>query len=313
MILCVNPNAAIDKTAVVENFECSGGVVRPKRMMALAGGKGNNVARVLRTLGAEAVVTGWLGGHSGMYIRSELEREGIRDAYVNMAENSRTCLAIVDTQRGALCEINENGLEVTPAEWADFLANYERLLTTCSVVALCGSVPPGVPRDIYAQLIERARAAGVKSILDSSGDTLRLGIAAQPTLVKPNQHEMRTLLDRALDDSIAAAAEAAREVAARHNTQVVVSLGAQGAAAIADGHSYHAPPPAVNVVSTVGSGDAMVACLAYGMEQGMPFAESLRLSIAAGSANTLQLGAGVVHRTDIERLRQDVRVTEIAM
>src|SRR5436190_94289 len=119
MILCVNANAAVDKTALVGSFRL-GEIHRPNRLIALAGGKGNNVARALNTLGEKTVVTGWVGGYSGQFIEREMRREGIETAYIHRDEESRTCLSIRDEANGTITEVYERG-ESVPAEKVDEL------------------------------------------------------------------------------------------------------------------------------------------------------------------------------------------------
>ncbi len=311
MILCVNPNAAIDKTVVVDNFQL-GRIHRPREVLALPGGKGCNVARVLKVLGAQPMVTGWVGGHAGNYIEAGLQGEGIRTEFVHTALESRTCLSILDPVQGRISEIYENGVPIAPEEWDAFLALYRRLLADCEMVTLSGSLPSQVPKDTYARLIGLANQAGVPALLDSSGEALRLGVEGKPFLVKPNQDELSGLLGQDLP-TVQAVARAARSLAARYQTRVVVSLGAQGALGVHAGTlcAWHAYPPALEIVSAVGSGDALLAGLAHALSRHAAFEAALRLGVAAGSANALVLGAGRVRLADIESIAEQVTLTRL--
>lgn len=307
MILCVNPNAAIDKTVIVRSFQLDE-IHRPEQVMAFPGGKGCNVARALNRLGAQPVVTGWVGGFAGQFIETGLRREGIETAFVQTGFESRTCLSILDPDRNTLTEIYEKGEPVPPEQVEALKARFREVVATCAAVTFSGSLPPGAPADFYAQLIAIARGAGVLTLLDSSGEALRQGVAAGPDLIKPNKKEFGDLAQRALgglDDYAAAAAD----LSARGGAVVVLSLGPEGALAARGSDVLHACPPQVEARSAVGSGDCMLAGLAYGLTHGFTLEEALRYGVAAGTANTLRLGAGNFMLEDFERIRPAVKVT----
>jgi 1-phosphofructokinase family hexose kinase len=179
-----------------------------------------------------------------------------------------------------------------------------------AALTLSGSLPPGVPRDFYADLIGMAHAARVPVLLDSSGEFLRYGIVRKPTLVKPNRAEVQELLGRELNTR-AEFADAARELAARYDTRAVISLGAEGAVAAEAKNVWHARAPQLDVQSAVGSGDAMLGGMAYALTLQLPFAEMVRYGVAAGAANALTLGAGVFARADFETALRAVEVTAV--
>jgi 1-phosphofructokinase family hexose kinase len=301
MILCVNANAAIDKTLVVPAFRLDA-IHRPQQALALAGGKGANVARALKRLGAEPLVAGWVGGFSGRFIEEELRREAIGTTFVRTAAESRTCLSILDPVSNTLTEIYERGEPVAGAEVSALKDLFGELVGRAAVVTLSGSLPPGVPDGFYAELLALARAAGVPAFLDSSGEALRQGVeVGRPLLIKPNAREFAALAGRELervDDIAAAAAEASR----RYQTIVAVSLGADGVLAADGGEILHARPPRVTPMSAVGSGDCALAGIVYGLTQGCSLREAIRYGVAAGTANALTIGAGVFAREDFERV-----------
>ena len=308
-ILCVNPNAAIDKTVVVHNFSLDK-IHRPQAVVSAAGGKGCNVARVLRILGETPIVTGWVGGHAGRYIEAGLRSEGISPAFTHSGFESRTCLSIYDPLNHTLTEIYESGEPVSGAAQRAFCTRYRALLERCALVTLSGSLPVAVPDSLYADLIRWAHRAGVPVLLDSSREPLRLGLAAGPSLIKPNRFELCTLLGQDLTsfDQIVAAA---RGLSCRHATAVVVSLGAEGAVAVSAEATWHAQPPPVLAQSAVGSGDAMLAGLAIGLTHGQTLEQALRLAVAAGAANTLTIGAGRLKREDVDAILPGVTVQRL--
>lgn len=300
MILCVNPNAAIDKTVVVSRFHVNA-IQRPETVMALPGGKGCNVARALKSLGESPVVAGWVGGYAGQFIEAGLASEGIATRLVHTEGESRTCLSILDPEAHTLTELYEKGDPVPAAQVGELLDWFQREVGRFSLVTLSGSLPPGVPLDFYAQLIRMANTAHVRTLLDSSGQALQFGILARPTLVKPNWVELQELVGKNLE-SIEDCARAAMATSKQHATMVVVSLGAAGAIGTRGEQLIHARPPNVNVASTVGSGDSLLAGVAMGIAQSRSFADTLKLGVAAGTANAMTMGAGVLRINDFENV-----------
>ncbi len=309
MILCVNANAAVDKTAVVSPFRLDE-IHRPQRLLVLPGGKGCNVARALKTLGDDPVMTGWVGGFAGGFIEDALRREGIATQFVYTDAESRACLSILDPENGTLTEVYEQGEPISPDRLAELIELFRRSLPECAAVTLSGSLPAGVPADFYAQLIEIAHAAGIPAYLDASGEALRRGLEAQPALIKPNRREFSDLVGGSLvthDDYVAAAVE----TAARYRTTVILSLGADGAVGAVGTKVLRARSPQVTVVSAVGSGDCLLAGIVHRLTAGDSLEDALRCGIAAGTANAMRLGAGIFSRYDYERLAPHVTVERL--
>ena len=309
MILCVNLNAAIDKTAVINTFQL-GQIHRPELIKMLPGGKGCNVARALKLLGEDPVVTGWVGGTAGQFIENGLQQEGIGTDFVYTDFESRTCLSILDSSSQVLTEIYEKGDGVPPEKVGEMLALFEATVGKYTAVTLSGSMPPGVPTDFYAQLIHLAHKAGVPAFLDSSKEALLQGVAAKPFLIKPNETEVAVLAQRELT-SLADFAQAAVEISTRYETIVVLSLGKEGAIAAQGETAVHVQNPIVEAKSAVGSGDSLLAGLVVGFGNGRSLAESVRVGVAAGTANTLMLGAAQFTRQDFERIYAETAVRSI--
>lgn len=300
MILCVNLNAAIDKTIVVNGFKI-GEIHRPQKVLALAGGKGCNVARALKQFGQSPLVTGWIGGTAGQFIEANLHQEGIATDFVYTDAESRTCTSILDANTQTLTEIYEAGEAILPDKVEAMLDRFRELVERVTAVSLSGSLPPGVPPNFYAQLSQIAQAANTPVFLDSSGEALRHGAAARPFLIKPNEKEIAILAERKLSHFSNFAAAAA-DVSLSHDTIVVLSLGANGALAAKEGQVMHLKAPPVQAISPVGSGDCMLAGLMFGFAQGLDWVESARIGVAAGTANTLKTGAGKFSVTDFNEI-----------
>jgi tagatose 6-phosphate kinase len=305
MILCLNLNAAIDKTIVVSSFEINK-IHRPESVIALAGGKGCNVARALKTLGEDPIVSGWVGGFSGQFIESELHLENIQTDFIHTDFESRTCTSILDRQKRTMTEIYETG-ESVPLEKINELRDHiQEVIGQYKAVTLSGSMPPGVPLNFYADLIEISRKKNVLTFLDTSGEALREGLEAGPFFVKPNETETKSLLGLDPNESFDSA-QAAAEISTRYRTNVLLSLGEKGAIAAKEGKIFKVKNPSVEAKSAVGSGDCMLAGLTHGFLLGLSFEEAVICGVAAGTANTLTIGAGQFNKEDFENLRSQIR------
>ncbi len=306
MILCLNLNAAIDKTIVVSSLEINK-IHRPESVIALAGGKGCNVARALKTLGDEPVVSGWVGGHAGQFIEAELHQEGIRTDFVHADFESRTCTSILDREKQTMTEFYELGQSVPSQKAVALLAHLQATIGKYAAVTLSGSLPPGVAADFYADVIKIAKAAGVLTFLDTSGEALLKGVEAAPFFVKPNETEAKLLLGVEPNNRLDFV-QAAVAISTKYRTHVLLSMGANGAVAAGDQEALIAQNPTVDAKSAVGSGDCMLAGLVHGILKRFSYEDAIACGVAAGTANTLTIGAGQFRIEDYKRLRDQVCV-----
>ncbi|MEV4333224.1 1-phosphofructokinase family hexose kinase [Streptomyces sp. NPDC049597] len=303
MILTVTLNAALDITykiaALTPHTTHRVGEVRER-----PGGKGVNVARVLSALGHETVVTGFAGGHTGAVLREMLAPLAPRDAFVPVTGTTRRTIAVVDDASGDTTQLNEPGPNVTPEEWSAFLAAYQTLLAEADAVALCGSLPPGIHVGAYAELVRRARAAGVPVLLDTSGEPLRRGIAARPDLIKPNADELAQLTGSREP------LRATRDARRRGAHAVVGSLGPEGLVAATSEGIWQASPPAAVRGNPTGAGDSAVAGLLSGLVEGLPWPDRLARAVALSAATVLAPAAGEYDAAAYEKLLPQITVTE---
>lgn len=298
-VLTITLNAAIDKTYVVNNFTLDR-VHRPQEMKSVAGGKGINVARVCKTLGKPSLASGFVGGHNGRFIENHLRMEGIPFDFVRVKGESRLCIAIVDLRNKTQTEVNEWGPPVDESDARRLERKVKKLLPNASFLVFCGSAPPGTPPDIFARLTHLAKKMDVPTILDSSGELLRLGLEAHPFMVKPNIRELEYLVEGDMND-IDDVKEAMRTISSKADL-VVVTMGKEGAI-FYDGERFlYTPGIDVPFVSAVGSGDSFLAGFICGLLDKRPIDECLKLANACGAANVIVVGAGMARKEDIDRL-----------
>ncbi|GAA3145295.1 1-phosphofructokinase family hexose kinase [Streptomyces echinatus] len=303
MILTVTLNTALDITYRVRSLRPHASH-RVSEVVERPGGKGVNVARVLAALGHEVTVTGFAGGATGEVVRDRLSAvPGLTDALVPVAGATRRTIAVADELSGDTTQLNEPGPAIEPAEWGGFLDRYEELVAGASAVALCGSLPPGVPVGAYASLVRTARSAGVPVLLDTSGEPLRRGVAARPDIIKPNADELAELTGS--HEPLRATQDARR----RGARTVVASLGAQGLLALTPEGDWRAVPPAREHGNPTGAGDSAVAGLLSGLVHRLPWPDRLTSAVALSAATVRAPAAGDFDRVAYEKLLARVSVT----
>ncbi len=312
MILTVTPNAALDKTYRIDGFALDR-VNRPTSESTVAGGKGINVARVYQTLGGTARATGFLAGANGRIVARALVRERIQDAFVRVRGESRICIAVIDTITGTQTEINEAGPTISPASAKRLVRIIDAELATNAFefLVLSGSLPPGTPPGLYADLICVGKAHGVRTVLDASGEALRRGVAAVPWMVKPNRVELESIVGRSVEtmtDTVAAA----RMLHEDGIKVVAATRGSEGAILVTEGQGWCAEAPSITFASAVASGDSFLAAFLWSWTQADADPEkALRLGVGAGAANAAVVGAGFCSRESIYSCAELTPVTRL--
>jgi 1-phosphofructokinase/tagatose 6-phosphate kinase len=319
MIITVTLNTAIDKTLAVPSFRL-GRRHRTVEQTSMPGGKGVNVARVLKTLGAPVIATGLAGGATGTRLVEQLTQLSVLSDFVRIGEESRTNTAVIDPTTGEQTEINERGPSVTEQEIELFVDKLLYLAKGASMCVFAGSLPGNVPVDVYAGLIRDLRRLGVMTVVDTDGDPLRRAVRAEPDVISPNVLEAEELVGHEFND------EEDHCIAVRE----MVQLGAHEAIMTAPDGCYAQLPSSelggaprlyrlrvragvVDPRSTIGSGDAFLAGYVAARYNGAPAEECLIHGVACGAESTRHLGAGLIDPAGVERLLPEVEVDRPAL
>ena len=305
MILTITPNPTIDRVYFVDEFQM-GEVHRPNSFTCTAGGKGLNVSRVAHLMGHKTLVMGFLGGFNGEFIKSEITKQGIQNNFTQIGGETRICVNISD-KNGLSGEILEAGPFVSEEEKKAFLLAYEKEIASADIICAAGSLPRGLDSSFYLELISVAKAHGKKIIADASGKTLDDVIKAKPFMVKPNRYELSLLMDKEIS-SIEDVKEALLFLQKSGVELPLATLGKDGALAYVDGKFYKFTSPEVDVINTVGSGDSSVAGIAVGLSRGMSIVDSIKLGMAAGTANTQSPETGFVTKELVEKYYKEIIV-----
>ena len=306
MIATVTLNPCLDKYISVIRLEINE-TNRSQAVTQYAGGKGLDVSRTVHEMGGETMAFGFAGGHEGVTLTTLLAHEGVPYSFIPIKDETRSCYIINVSDSSQQIRINTPGPGISIVQVTDLFKRVWELIPAPDILVCGGSVPPGLPCDIYAFITKQAREKGIKTILDSSGIFLKEGIKASPFLVKPNIREAEELLGRPLlsENEIVAAA---REITRMGAEIAVISTGKEGLIAASHNEVVKAVPPQVKALSTVGAGDSTVAGLAISFEKNESLMDACRLAVAMGTAAVLTPGTTLARRGDVQNIIPLVKV-----
>lgn len=308
MILTITLNPSIDRRYNINGFE-KGKVFRAEDYQYTIGGKGLNVTKVIKSLSESVIATGFIGGNSGNFISSGLTNMGIEHNFININGETRSCLGIISDD-GSQTEILERGPFISKNENIEFYNLYEILLDKADIVCASGSLPCGLALETYRDMIKIAKKKGKKFILDTSGEALRLGIEAAPTLIKPNKEELESLTGISIESSNQLI-KAGKDLLDKGIEIVAISLGQDGSMVFHKNNIYKITVPKVKVLNPIGSGDSMIAGFAVSMNRGYDFETMLKIGAACGTANAMENETGKVDQGNMYRVMEDIVIEKI--
>ena len=280
MIYTVTLHPAMDKLVFVDGF-IPGGLNRTDKVVFRAGGKGINVSREVRRLGGRTTAMGFISGTTGKKIARMLLEKGVPCDFIEVPGETRTNCKIIDRTSGQCTEINESSPPLQPDDLGQMEKKIRDNVKKGDVVVFSGSAPRNTPSDVYCKWIRLASELGAMTVLDADGELLSEGIKGQPTVVKPNRKELGVLLGRNVDIVSDEVIQNVRDFLTDDLRMIFLTLGPQGAVLVEKENVIFAPAPDVNVVSTVGAGDAMAAAIAVGLSNGYPASEIMKMAVEA--------------------------------
>ena len=320
--LTVTLNPAIDMRMQFSQVHLEA-LNRAQNVQLEPSGKGINVARALARQGFDVTAVALLGGPFGALLESQLLEQSISSQSISdqtgrglsllrvpIAGETRCNIKVLDLERTAVTELNAPGPQVSAAELETLHQTLRREVKAGDLVVLSGSLPAGVPVETYANLIRELSSLGVRTYFDADGAALQAGLEAKPFLVKPNRIEAETLLNVQIE-SRADALEAARKFQRLGAQQVVLSLGSGGALFVCT-EAVFAQPPAVQVQSTVGSGDALLSGVVAAQLRGFSWPETARYATAVAAARVTSSGLEFPAPHEIAALLERVQVFPVA-
>lgn len=309
MIITVTMNPAIDKTVDIDELQPAG-LNRIKQVEFDAGGKGINVSKTIRELGGSSLATGFLGGNAGKTIENVLNEREIQNDFIWVKGETRTNTKVFE-ENGAVTELNEPGPVISAEQLGELLKKLESYAKEDTLFVLAGSIPNGVPKDIYERIIHLVHAKGAKVLLDADGEMFRQALEAGPDIIKPNRVELEEYVGidyRASEEELRCTA---RELMKKGIETVAVSMGRSGALLVRDGYEVKCPALHVKAHSTVGAGDAMVAALSYAWDKGLDNDETVKLCMAASAGAVTTIGTKPPSIELVNELKEQVIIEKI--
>jgi 1-phosphofructokinase family hexose kinase len=311
MIYTLTPNPAVDRELTVPAMEFDS-VLRATESRVDFGGKGFNVSRLLKGMETSSIATGFLAGNAGELLQNGLKSLGIGTDFVWVEGETRTNVSIVTQSHDHYIKVNEKGPLVDAVKQQELLDKIDSLAkqNRGEWWVLAGSMPPGVADDFYARVVNVLNKHEAQAILDTTGESLRLGCGEKPFLVKPNAEEAHALTGLPMNTpaEIAAGAETIRGMGAQN---VVVSMGKAGALLQTAEGTWLTHSPKIQEKNPIGAGDSMVGGLVWALSQGIPLKEALGWGVASGAATASLSGTEVGTRPLIEELFKQVRFEKL--
>lgn len=304
-VLTVTLNPALDVTVRLPALRL-GEVNRSENLQVHAAGKGLNVAQVLADLGHQLTVTGFLGADNPQAFEQLFAARGFADEFVRVAGETRSNIKLAEAG-GRVTDINGPGLMVAEAERVELLTRLKRLAPAHDLVVVAGSLPRGFQVEWFIELLRTLRQLGARVALDTSGAALRAGLATAPWLIKPNEEELADARGMKTADAQALAREAWR-LQVEGVEHVVISQGADGVSWFGPDSAWHAHPPKVQVVSTVGAGDSLLAGMLHGLLESWPAERTLSHATAIAAQAVGQIGFGITDTAQLAELEAAVRL-----
>ncbi len=305
--ITITLNPAQDRTLYLEQFKLHR-TNRARKVMTQVGGKGINVSNTLEAFGYDSLAIVLLAGESGEQIQRDLDGHRYGCSTVWIDGSSRLNLKIMDESEQAMTEVNDVSPVITMSQFQDLWAILEESVEAGDIVMLCGSAPQGLPPSFYGEIAEFVRLRHATLILDADGENFRAGLEGIPAVIKPNAEECQAYRGSDVPLNEADYRSLIQEWLMSGIRYCVVSLGARGALFGSEQGIVSMPGLKVDVVSTTGAGDSMVAALAIGLSEGLDNLELYRLAMAVSGATVETAGTQPARRSRVIELMKEMNV-----
>jgi 1-phosphofructokinase family hexose kinase len=307
MVYTISFNSSIDYTFYLSRVRYDD-INRIEEERVDAGGKGLNVARMLTVLGCCCEALTFLGGSNGNTLKTLLDNENVRYRYVPAKGNVRNIFNFFDSEKNRVLRFNEKGPQVSRKEEAAFFRLLkDTRLKKGDVVSISGSIPPGMNKNVYKNIIEEVRGRGIFTVLDADGEVLKKGINGKPDVIKPNLWELERASGTKIT-SLKILEKVLRNLMDKGVSEVLLTLGERGAVLFSEDEFLYARAPSVKILSTIGCGDTFLAGFLYCFSRGETSERSLRTAVACGTAKAAVKGTEMPDRNDVMRIYPKVKV-----
>ncbi len=299
MILAIGTTPAVARQMIFDGLTLDA-VNRAKSVHVSAAGKAVNVARVARLLGEPVTCIGIAGGDTGRILRDDLDHFDVAHHFVESIHPTRVCVTLIDSKSRQTTELVEEAPQSGPDERERVLDAIRQLLLPARAIVCSGTIAPGIGEDFYATIAAIAFSANCELpvIIDAKGESLRQACGHR-VIVKCNVEEMCATFGGSLDDAISACFGVGA-------TAIIVSNGAKPTIIATPAGKWSIDSPKVNLVSPIGSGDAMAAGIAVGLSRGLSLADATILGVASAAENVTHVAAGMIDFASVQRIEKSL-------
>ncbi|MDT2813406.1 1-phosphofructokinase [Vagococcus carniphilus] len=302
MIYTVTLNPAIDYVIRVPEFKLDE-LNKTTEEYKFPGGKGINVSRILKNLNVESTNLGFVGGFTGTFIRERLAEERLITNFIEVPGDTRINIKLkseVETEiNGQGPTIEKIHLDALKAQLLD--------ATPEDLVVFSGSIPKGLPDDVYIELVKLVKEEEIPFVVDISNDQLLDILPFNPVLIKPNHHELAAIFNTSFN-SFEEMIPYGKKLVEMGAEQVLLSMGKDGAALFNESGVYRAPGLAGTLKNSVGAGDSMVAGFVSQYVQDKDPIKAFTYGVASGSATAfsedLALGKDILNLVEKVKINQ---------
>ena len=296
---CIDKSTSVASLVPEKKLHCSTPKLEP-------GGGGINIARAIKKLGGESIAIFPSGGYTGKYFNHLLEKENIPSVIIETNNETRENIIVFDESSTNQYRFGMPGTALNESEWKQCLTAVEEINDSEFIIA-SGSLPPGVPSNIYAQLARIAKNKNAKFVVDTSGEALKQAVEEGVYLLKPNLGELCSLAGKATLQTMEVK-DVARAIIEKEKCEVMmVSMGADGAMLVTKDMAEIIIAPTVIRKSTVGAGDSMLAGIIFYLSKGRGIVEAAQYGVACGTAATLNAGTELCKKQDADKLYEMIR------
>jgi len=309
VIVTLTLNPAIDRYVKVKQISRID-VTRVLEVRKDPAGKGINVSKVIKKLGGKSIATGFIGGTNGEFILNKLADLKIENDFIKVQGETRENIKIHEVEIDNFLEINESGPFIEDFSVNALFDKLDELLNVGDTLVLSGSIPKGVPVDIYSKIITNAKRKGVMTVLDTSLILLKESLNAKPDIIKPNLYELEEFCGKTLNDDTDIIIEARKIVNIGIN-EVIVSLGKDGILYISDDVVFKVSVPTVKIESTVGAGDSFVGGLCFAYDNDYDLEEKLLFAASVATASVMTPGTNPGSIDEVNEILKNTKIKEV--
>ena len=314
MVLTVTLNPAIDKILILDSFELHKlhRLQEGEGSLVSAGGKGVNIAHMLKKLGHEVIASGFAGGHAGHLLCDAIREAGITTNFIFCPGSTRTNITILDRQKGQLTMINDFGQNISEEDVRFFLDNYEKLISRVELIVIAGSIPAGVSDDILVEMIEIAHRRGVRVVVNTSPEKMELLIKNSPFVINPDMRSKHQLFGKDLD-GVEQFLEAGRAILkdAHQTHYVIFTHRIENVVAVTQEKGYIIRPLGLKIVNMLGYGDAWLSGFIHACLLGKKEQEIFRFASAVGLTNVENIHKEIQDVKIVDRNLSRIEVEQI--